>query len=154
LGVYLIEFRLAQCWSLAGSTSITTFFRLVFAMVTSSWDIGSNMVQISLHATVCQALHGWPPKILPSSARGNSGDAGGMMLPILAGIFLTTDRTLPVSTSVIVFLFAAICLVMLKEELRGKSGPGGGGGQSVFGRALNTDRPTSITVYLVSVVHA
>ncbi|KAH6871587.1 hypothetical protein BKA70DRAFT_1413709 [Coprinopsis sp. MPI-PUGE-AT-0042] len=43
--------------------------------------------------------------------------------PTLGGILLS--RNLPVYINVVLFLFAGICVVMLKEELRGTSGPGG-----------------------------
>ncbi|KAG2009508.1 membrane transporter, variant 3 [Coprinopsis cinerea AmutBmut pab1-1] len=52
LGAWLIESRLGRRWSLAGSTFITAFFCVVFAMVKSTWAIRLSTVGISLSATV------------------------------------------------------------------------------------------------------
>ncbi|KAH6871586.1 major facilitator superfamily domain-containing protein [Coprinopsis sp. MPI-PUGE-AT-0042] len=133
LGAYLIESRLGRRWSLAGSTLITAFSCMVFAMVTSPWAIRASTVGISLSATAMWAvLYGWTPEIFATSVRGSAcgiasalSRIGGMIAPILGGILLMMSRTLPVYTSVVVFLFAAVCVVMLKEEPRGTSGPGG-----------------------------
>ncbi|KAH6885128.1 hypothetical protein BKA70DRAFT_1410683 [Coprinopsis sp. MPI-PUGE-AT-0042] len=77
-----------------------------------SWPIRASTVRISLSATGMWAvLYHWTPEIFATPARVSI--PGG--LPLMANI------TRPVYTHVVVFLTVAICLIMLKEELRGKS---------------------------------
>lgn len=48
----MIESPMGRRWALAGSTFITAFFCVIFAMVQSSWAIRASTVGISLSATV------------------------------------------------------------------------------------------------------
>jgi hypothetical protein len=57
LGAYLIESPLGRRWSLAGSTFITAFFCVVFALVTSTWAVRLSTIGISLSATVRSLYH-------------------------------------------------------------------------------------------------
>jgi len=41
---------------------------------------------------------------------------GGMIAPILGGILLVMDRSIPVYTSVVIFAIAGFCVLLLKEE--------------------------------------
>lgn len=52
LGAYMVETPLGRRWSLAGSTFVTAFFCLVFALVQSSWAVTLSTIGISLSATV------------------------------------------------------------------------------------------------------
>ena len=42
-----------------------------------------------------------------------------MIAPILGGILLMMDRSIPVYTSVVTFTIAGFCVLLLKEEERG-----------------------------------
>lgn len=48
-----------------------------------------------------------------------------MIAPILGGILLMTDRSIPVYTSVVIFAIAGFCVLLLKEDA-GKSSRVGG----------------------------
>jgi hypothetical protein len=39
-----------------------------------------------------------------------------MIAPILGGILLMLNRSIPVYASVVIFAFAGLCVLMLKEE--------------------------------------
>lgn len=39
-----------------------------------------------------------------------------MIAPMLGGMLLMIDRTVPVYTSVVIFAIAGICVLMLKED--------------------------------------
>ena len=39
-----------------------------------------------------------------------------MIAPMLGGILLMIDRSVPVYTSVVIFAFAGICVLLLKED--------------------------------------
>lgn len=42
--------------------------------------------------------------------------SGGMIAPLLGGILLTMDRTIPVYTSVVIFAIAGFCVLLLREN--------------------------------------
>ncbi len=42
--------------------------------------------------------------------------SGGMIAPLVGGMLLMIDRTVPVYTSVVVFVIAGICVLFLKER--------------------------------------
>lgn len=44
--------------------------------------------------------------------------SGGMIAPILGGVLLMVDRSVPVYTSVVIFAFAGFCVLLLKEDPR------------------------------------
>ncbi|CAA7262874.1 unnamed protein product [Cyclocybe aegerita] len=123
LGAYFIESSLGRRWSLAGSTFITAFFCIVFALVTSTWAVRVSTVGISLSATAMWAvLYGWTPEIFGTKVRGTAcgiasalSRIGGMIAPLLGGVLLMMDRSFPVYTSVVIFAIAGICVLFLKE---------------------------------------
>ena len=45
-----------------------------------------------------------------------------MIAPILGGLLLMMNRSIPVYTSVVIFAIAGFCVLLLKEEA-GESGP-------------------------------
>lgn len=51
--------------------------------------------------------------------------SGGMIAPIVGGLLLMIDRSVPVYTSVVIFALAGGCVLMLKET-DGESGRGKG----------------------------
>ena len=74
-------------------------------------------------------LYGWTPEIFDTEVRGTAcGTAsalsriGGMIAPVLGGILLQVSVSLPVYTSIVVFIVAGLCTVMLK----GREGKRGG----------------------------
>lgn len=124
LGAWLIETRLGRRWSLAGSTFITAFFCVVFVLVESTWAVRASTVGISLSVTTMWAvLYGWTPEIFGTKVRGTAcgiasalSRIGGMIAPMLGGMLLMMDRSLPVYASTVVFVFAGFCVLMLKED--------------------------------------
>ncbi|KAG6865049.1 hypothetical protein C0991_005495 [Blastosporella zonata] len=129
LGAYLVESPVGRRWSLAGSTFITALFCVVFVVVESSWAVRASTVGISLSATTMWAvLYGWTPEIFGTKVRGTAcgiasalSRIGGMIAPMLGGALLMIDRSIPVYTSVAVFVFAAFCVLLLREN-EGDSG--------------------------------
>ncbi|KAF9013162.1 major facilitator superfamily domain-containing protein [Cyathus striatus] len=123
LGAYLIESPLGRRWSLAGSTFITAFFCVVFVLVDSTWAVRASTVGISLSSTVMWAvLYGWTPEIFGTKVRGTAcgiasalSRIGGMIAPMLGGFLLVIDRVVPVYTSVVVFVVAGFCVLLLNE---------------------------------------
>ncbi|EAU86401.2 membrane transporter [Coprinopsis cinerea okayama7 len=70
-------------------------------------------------------LYGWTPEIFGTKVRGSAcgiasalSRIGGMIAPILGGILLMIDRSFPVYTSVVVFVVAGFCVLLLRETPR------------------------------------
>ncbi|KAG7444386.1 MFS general substrate transporter [Guyanagaster necrorhizus] len=122
IGAYMIESSLGRRWSLAGSTFVTAIFCVVFVMVESQWAVRASTVGISLSATTMWAvLYGWTPEIFGTKVRGTAcgiasalSRIGGMVAPLVGGMLLMIDRTVPVYTSVAVFVIAGVCVLFLK----------------------------------------
>jgi hypothetical protein len=86
------------------------------------------------------ALFRWTPEIFGTKVRGTACGAasalsrmyvvlisciiarltgsirGGMIAPILGGILLVANRSIPVYTSVVTFVIAGSCVLLLKED--------------------------------------
>ncbi|KAF6754913.1 MFS general substrate transporter [Ephemerocybe angulata] len=126
LGAWLIESNLGRRWSLAGSTFFTAIFCVVFALVKAEWAVRASTVGISLSATAMWAvLYGWTPEIFGTKVRGTAcgiasalSRIGGMIAPILGGVLLMMDRSVPVYTSVVIFAIAGLTVLLLSEETR------------------------------------
>jgi len=123
LGAYLVESSFGRRWSLAGSTFLTAFFCIVFVKVDSPLMLKASTVGVSLAATAMWAiLYGWTPDIFSTNVRGSAcgiasalSRIGGMIAPILGGQLLMIDVSFPVYTSVVTFVIAGICVLLLKE---------------------------------------
>ncbi|EEB94899.1 hypothetical protein MPER_06213, partial [Moniliophthora perniciosa FA553] len=68
-------------------------------------------------------LYGWTPDIFGTEVRGTAcgiasalSRVGGMIAPILGGTLLVISRSVPVYTSVVVFVLSGLCVLMLKVE--------------------------------------
>ncbi|TBU48542.1 MFS general substrate transporter [Dichomitus squalens] len=124
LGAWLIESPLGRRWSLAGSTFMTAVFCWLFAVVEHPWLVRASTVGISLSATAMYAvLYGWTPEIFGTKVRGTAcgiasalSRVGGMIAPILGGSLLAIDRTVPVYTSIVIFIISGICVLLIKER--------------------------------------
>jgi len=124
LGAYMIESQLGRRWSLAGSTFVTALFCVLFVLVKSSWAVTATTVGISLSATTMWAvLYGWTPEIFGTKVRGTAcgiasalSRVGGMIAPLLGGMLLVIDRSVPVYTGVVVFVIAGVAVLLLRED--------------------------------------
>ncbi|KAF9262990.1 MFS general substrate transporter [Marasmius fiardii PR-910] len=124
LGAYMTESSLGRRWSLAGTTFLTAFFCVVFIEVQASWAVRASSVGISLSATAMYSvLYGWTPDIFGTEVRGTAcgiasalSRIGGMIAPILGGILLVMSRSIPVYTSVVVYILSGLGVLMLKEN--------------------------------------
>ncbi|PFH49963.1 hypothetical protein AMATHDRAFT_62131 [Amanita thiersii Skay4041] len=124
LGAYLIESRLGRRWSLAGSTFLTALLCLVFVRVHTTLAVRLTTVGISLSATTMWAvLYGWTPEIFGTKVRGTAcgiasalSRIGGMVAPLVGGMLLVIDRSIPVYTSAVTFVIAGLCVLLLKED--------------------------------------
>ncbi|KAJ4482425.1 MFS general substrate transporter, partial [Lentinula aciculospora] len=136
LGAYMVESSLGRRLSLAGSTFVTAFFCVMFIMADATWAVRASTVGISLSATTMWAvLYGWTPEIFGTEIRGTAcgiasalSRIGGMIAPALGGVFLMINRSVPVYTSVGVFCFAGVCVLLLQEN----AGDGGRKGRRSF----------------------
>ncbi|KAF8625910.1 hypothetical protein AX17_006636 [Amanita inopinata Kibby_2008] len=124
LGAYLIESPLGRRWALAGSTFLTAVLCMVFTMVQSSWAVRLTTIGISLSATTMWAvLYGWTPEMFGTKVRGTAcgiasalSRIGGMIAPLLGGVLLVIDRSIPVYTSVFTFIISGFCVLLLRED--------------------------------------
>ncbi|KAF9493580.1 MFS general substrate transporter [Pleurotus eryngii] len=124
LGAYMIESPLGRRWSLASSTFVTAFFCVIFVGVESPWAVRASTVGISLSATAMWAvLYGWTPEIFTTKVRGTAcgiasalSRIGGMIAPMLGGVLLMIDRSVPVYTSVVTFVLAGCCVLFLRGD--------------------------------------
>ncbi|KAF8349514.1 MFS general substrate transporter [Amanita rubescens] len=124
LGAFFIESSLGRRWSLAGSTFATAVMCAIFTMVESPWAVRLTTICISLSATAMWAvLYGWTPEIFGTRVRGTAcgiasalSRIGGMIAPLLGGMLLVIDRSIPVYTSVVTFAIAGCCVLLLKED--------------------------------------
>ncbi|KAF8215039.1 major facilitator superfamily domain-containing protein [Mycena galopus ATCC 62051] len=127
LGAKLILTPLGRRWSLAGSTLVTAAFCLLFVFSQSAeigWAVSVSTVGVGLASTTMWAvLYGWTPEIFATKVRGTAGGIasalsriGGMVAPILGGVLLLFGRAAPVYTSMVAFVLAAGCVLMLSED--------------------------------------
>jgi len=131
LGAYMVHSALGRRWSLAGTTLLTALFTTAFVPVKTEFLIRVTSVGINVSSTMMYAiLYGWTPKLFDAKVRGTGfGTAsglsrvGGMIAPILGGILLSIDRSLPVYASALVYFVATIRILLL-HETAGSSGGG------------------------------
>lgn len=132
VGAYLVDTRLGRRWSLAGSTFVTAFFCIMFVTVQHPWAVRASTVGISLSATTMWAvLYGWTPEIFGTKVRGTAcgiasalSRIGGMIAPILGGSLLMVDSSFPVYASIVIFLIAGVCVLLLREDEGDRSNGG------------------------------
>ncbi|PPQ80443.1 hypothetical protein CVT25_001770 [Psilocybe cyanescens] len=113
LGAFLIESSLGRRWSLAGSTFVTAFFCVVFVLVKETWAVRMSTIGISLSATAM-----WAVLYVRGTACGIASALsriGGMIAPMLGGVLLMMDRSVPVYTSVVILAIAGFCVLLLRE---------------------------------------
>ncbi|KAF9807243.1 hypothetical protein IEO21_08295 [Rhodonia placenta] len=129
LGAYLIESPLGRRWSLAGSTFVTAFFCVIFVWVEQSWAVRASTVGIGLSATAMWAvLYGWTPEMFGTKVRGSAcgiasalSRIGGMIAPMLGGALLSINNSVPVYASIVIFVLAGLCVLLLHEEKKERS---------------------------------
>ncbi|KAJ7671688.1 major facilitator superfamily domain-containing protein [Mycena polygramma] len=127
LGAKLIITPLGRRWSLAGSTLITAGFCILFVFAQSAQSSLATRISaigVGLASTTMWAvLYGWTPEIFATKVRGTAcgiasalSRIGGMIAPILGGALLLISRAAPVYTSMVAFVFAAACVLLLRED--------------------------------------
>ncbi|KAJ7043097.1 MFS general substrate transporter [Mycena alexandri] len=137
LGAKLILTPLGRRWSLAGSTLITAAFCILFVFAQtakSEWSVRISAIGVGLASTTMWAvLYGWTPEIFATKVRGTAcgiasalSRIGGMIAPILGGALLIVSRAAPVYTSMVAFVLAAGCVLLLSED-EGEGGRSRGG---------------------------
>ncbi|KAJ7701373.1 major facilitator superfamily domain-containing protein [Mycena rosella] len=127
LGARLILTPLGRRWSLAGSTLVTAAFCILFVFAQtarSDWAVRISAVGVGLASTTMWAvLYGWTPEIFATKVRGTAcgiasalSRIGGMIAPLLGGALLLVSRAAPVYTSMVAFVCAAGCVLLLSED--------------------------------------
>ncbi|KAJ6597770.1 major facilitator superfamily domain-containing protein [Mycena vulgaris] len=135
LGAKLILTPLGRCLSLAGSTLVTAAFGILFVFAQSSesvWAVRISAIGVGLASTL-SANPSWTPEIVATKVRGTAcgitlslSRIGGMIAPMLGGALLLFSRTAPVYTSMVAFVLAAGCVLLLSED-EGEGGRSRGG---------------------------
>ncbi|CAE6484302.1 unnamed protein product [Rhizoctonia solani] len=124
IGAWMIESPLGRRKSLSLSTFLTAMCCVAFVQVESKSGVVWSTVGVSLASSVMWAvLYGMTPEIFDTKIRGTAcGTAsalnrvGGMIAPVAGGILLEASPALPVYASIAVFLFSAICVLLLPFE--------------------------------------
>ncbi|KAJ7143606.1 MFS general substrate transporter [Mycena crocata] len=127
LGAKLILTPLGRRWSLAGSTLFTAAFCILFIFAQNAqnvWAVRFSAVGVGLSSTTMWAvLYGWTPEIFATKVRGTAcgiasalSRIGGIIAPMLGGALLLFSRAAPVYASMVVFVLAAACVLLLRED--------------------------------------
>ncbi|KAG9096860.1 hypothetical protein FRC06_008248 [Ceratobasidium sp. 370] len=139
LGAWMVESPLGRRKSLALSLVVTVAFCIAFTQVNSKFGVMWSTTGVSLATTVMWAvLYGMTPEIFDTKVRGTAcgiasalNRVGGMIGPILGGVLIQSSTTLPVYTSVCIFMFVVVCVLLLpfektpdEDESEGEDGRG------------------------------
>ncbi|KAG8719743.1 hypothetical protein FRC08_002103 [Ceratobasidium sp. 394] len=134
LGAWMVESPLGRRKSLALSLLVTAGFCYAFTQVNSKFGVMWSTTGVSLATTVMWAvLYGMTPEIFDTKVRGTAcgiasalNRVGGMIGPILGGILIGSSTSLPVYTAICIFMFSAVCVLLLPFEKTPDEGEGEG----------------------------
>ncbi|KDE04406.1 hypothetical protein MVLG_05196 [Microbotryum lychnidis-dioicae p1A1 Lamole] len=130
LGAWLIEGRLGRVKTLAFSTLATSAGTLIFVLVTSQAGVVSSSMFVSLVATLMYAvIYGYTPEAFPVASRGTAcgiasalSRLAGIFAPIVTGLLLSINVSLPLFLSSLCFLLAALAAGCLQRSEKWRSG--------------------------------
>ncbi|SDA00037.1 BZ3501_MvSof-1269-A2-R1_Chr2-2g04410 [Microbotryum saponariae] len=130
LGAWLIEGRLGRVKTLAFSTLATSAGTLIFVLVSSQVGVVSSSMFVSLVATLMYAvIYGYTPEAFPVASRGTAcgiasalSRLAGIFAPIITGLLLSINVSLPLFLSSLCFLLAALAAWCLQRSEKWRSG--------------------------------
>jgi MFS family permease len=110
----------------AFGSSIALF---LFSIISSRVTMVLSSSSVSFLATLLYAvIYGYTPEVFDTNVRGTAvgtasglGRIAGIASPIITGILLTINTSLPLYISVIGFAIVGLCVILLPIETRGIS---------------------------------
>ncbi|KAI5477168.1 MFS transporter [Pseudohyphozyma bogoriensis] len=127
IGAYLIETRLGRRGTMAISTIVTTLSTFSFVLVSTQTGVVASMMACNISATLMYAvIYSYTPEVFPPGLRGTAGGIasalsrlGGIMAPILTGVLLSINTSLPLYVSALFCAITAAAMILLPIETRG-----------------------------------
>ncbi|KAI8927377.1 major facilitator superfamily domain-containing protein [Entophlyctis helioformis] len=128
LATYMVETQLGRIWTMALSTLGTACALSLFTVFTSS----VGQVVVSGIASLLQnimygVLYSYSPEVFRTEFRGTAvgiasalGRITGTIAPILTGVLMEHDLSLPMYVASVMLGLAFVCMVMLPIETRGR----------------------------------
>ncbi|KAI8080196.1 major facilitator superfamily domain-containing protein [Gilbertella persicaria] len=128
---WLIETRLGRKGTMAVSAFGSSLSLFIFSIISSRFTMVISSSAVSFLATLLYAvIYGYTPEVFDTNVRGTAvgtasglGRIAGIASPIVSGILLTINTSLPLYVSVIGFGIVSLCVVLLPFETRGIKSP-------------------------------
>ncbi|KAI8643589.1 major facilitator superfamily domain-containing protein [Parasitella parasitica] len=123
---WLIETRLGRKGTMAMSAFGSSIALFLFSIISSRITMVLSSSSVSFLATLLYAvIYGYTPEVFDTNVRGTAvgaasglGRIAGIVSPIITGILLTINTSLPLYISVIGFAIVGLCVVLLPFETR------------------------------------
>ncbi|RCH83774.1 hypothetical protein CU098_006068 [Rhizopus stolonifer] len=128
---WLIETRLGRKGTMAVSAFGSSLSLFIFSIINSRFTMVISSSTVSFLATLLYAvIYGYTPEVFDTNVRGTAvgtasglGRIAGIASPVVSGILLTINTSLPLYVSVIGFGIVSLCVVLLPFETRGIKSP-------------------------------
>ncbi|KAI8368675.1 major facilitator superfamily domain-containing protein [Choanephora cucurbitarum] len=125
---WLIETRLGRKGTMAASAFGSSLSLFIFSIISSRFTMVISSSAVSFLATLLYAvIYGYTPEVFDTNVRGTAvgtasglGRIAGIISPIMSGILLTINISLPLYVSVVGFAIVGVCVVLLPYETRSK----------------------------------
>ncbi|KAI8378526.1 major facilitator superfamily domain-containing protein [Blakeslea trispora] len=125
---WLIETRLGRKGTMAASAFGSSLSLFIFSIISSRLTMVVSSSAVSFLATLLYAvIYGYTPEVFDTNVRGTAvgtasglGRVAGIVSPIMSGILLTINVSLPLYVSVVGFAIVGLCVVLLPYETRTK----------------------------------
>ncbi|GAN00969.1 MFS general substrate transporter [Mucor ambiguus] len=126
---WMIETRLGRKGTMAVSAFGSSIALFLFSIISSRITMVLSSSSVSFLATLLYAvIYGYTPEVFDTNVRGTAvgtasglGRIAGIVSPIITGILLTINTSLPLYISVIGFAMVGLCVILLPFETRGIS---------------------------------
>ncbi|GAA5934953.1 MFS transporter [Sporobolomyces koalae] len=129
IGAHLVETSFGRTLTLAYSTLATSLGTMTFVFATGQTGVLLSSMVVSLAATLMYAvIYSLTPEIFPTQLRGTAGGIAsalsrlsGIFAPLLTGVLLSINISLPLVLSAMCFLATAACAWSLRgieDELK------------------------------------
>jgi MFS family permease len=127
-GTWLIETFLGRIGTMSVATFGTAFAVFLFSTVKSHYSEVLSSAMVSFLATLNYAvIYGYTPEVFESKVRGTAcgiasafGRVAGIIAPVVTGILLSLDVSVPLYVSALLFTLSGFCMVLLPIETRGR----------------------------------
>lgn len=123
---WLIETRLGRKGTMAVSAFGSSVSLFLFSIISSRITMVLSSSSVSFLATLLYAvIYGYTPEVFDTQVRGTAvgtasglGRIAGIVSPIITGILLTVNTSLPLYISVIGFAIVGLCVMLLPFETK------------------------------------